>query len=70
MRGRPTSRFEPYKMAWVMIDLINVARPVLVYRLSDHPASGQRLECLLPIELCNLVYIDVDLHHRRGGEDQ
>ena len=57
-------------MAWVMIDLINVARPVLVHRPSDHTPSVQHLECLLSIELCDLVQIDVYLHHRRGGEDQ
>jgi hypothetical protein len=41
MLGRPTSRFEPYKMAWVMIDLINVARPVLVHSPSEHISSIQ-----------------------------
>ena len=35
-RGRPTSRFEPYKMAWVMIDLISVARPVLISMTSEY----------------------------------
>jgi hypothetical protein len=38
--SRLTSRFDPYKMAWVMIDLINVARPVLVYRPSDFALSN------------------------------
>jgi len=70
MCGRPTSRFEPYRMAWVMIDFINVARPVLVYRPSDRISSGQCLECLLSIEFRNLIHINVDLHHRRGGEDE
>jgi len=70
MCSRPTSRFDPYKMAWVMIDLINVARPVLIHKLSDHTSSVQRLKSLLSVELRNLVHIDVYLHHRRGGEDQ
>jgi hypothetical protein len=41
MLGRPTSRFEPYKMAWVMIDLINVARPVLIHSPLEHISSIQ-----------------------------
>jgi len=70
MRSKPTSRFEPYKMAWVMIDLINVARPVLVCEHSEHISSIQCVGSLLSIELRNLVHIDVDLHHRRSGEDE
>ena len=58
-------------MAWVMIDLISVARPVLVYRPSEHSSpTKQPNEDLLSIELRDLVHIDVHLHHRRGGEDE
>ena len=70
MCGRPTSRFEPYKMAWVMIDLISVARPVLVHSPSEHVCSIQLQKTLLSIEFRDLVHIDVHLHHCCGGEDE
>jgi len=57
-------------MAWVMIDLINVARPVLVHRSSDHISPIQWPKTLLSIEFGDLVHIDINLHHRRGGEDE
>ena len=57
-------------MAWVMIDLINVARPVLVHRSSDHITPIQWPKTLLSIEFGDLVHIDINLHHRRGGEDE
>ena len=69
MYGQPTSIFEPYKMAWVMIDLINVARPVLVHRLRTYPVDIMA-KTLLSVEFRDLVHIDVHLHHRRGGEDE
>ena len=56
-------------MAWVMIDLISVARPVLVYRPSAHVLEGMSVDPL-SIEFCDLVHIDVHLHHRRSGEDE
>ena len=70
MWGRPTSTFEPYKMAWVMIDLISVARPVLVHQPSEHISSIKWPKSLLSIEFRDLVHIDVHLHHRRGSEDK
>lgn len=53
-----------------MIDLISVARPVLVDMPSEQIPSVERVKALLWIEFLDLVHIDVHLHRRRGCEDE
>lgn len=69
MYNQHTSRFEPYKMACVMIDLISVARPVLVHVFRTY-IPDRKMGALLWIEFRDLVHIDVHLHHSRSGKDE
>jgi hypothetical protein len=69
MYNQPTSRFDPYNMAWVMIDLISVARPVLVHVFRTY-IHDRKIGALLWVKFCDLVHIDVHLHHSRSGKDE
>lgn len=56
-------------MACVMIDLISVARPVLVHVFRTY-IPDRKMGALLWIEFRDLVHIDVHLHHSRSGKDE
>ena len=60
-----TSECDPYSMAWVMIDLINPARPILESQIQNgiNRTHQETKIHSLRIKLSNLIHVNIRFHH-------